>query len=67
MPTLNMKLERQNKGYTQLEIAEMLNTEKSAVCKWEKGINVPSYGKLKQLEKILGKSIDELLKPVERS
>jgi len=65
MSTLKMKLERKKRGLTQTELAEMLNTTKQSISNWEHGICVPSYGKLKELEKVLDKSIDELLKPVD--
>ncbi|TNF08074.1 MAG: XRE family transcriptional regulator, partial [Bacillota bacterium] len=53
-------------GYTQAELANLLNVTYQAVSRWEKGINTPNLLTLVALKKLYKISIDELLLEVER-
>lgn len=48
-------------GMSQIELAERLNVGQSTVAMWETGVNFPRATKLKQLAKIFGCTVDELL------
>ena len=57
------KLQRLRKlqGLTQEQLAEKLYVSRTAVSKWESGKGYPSIESLKQLSRVFGISIDELL------
>ena len=59
----NKKLQelRKRKGLTQEELAEKLFVSRTAVSKWESGRGYPNLDSLKQLAKLFGVTIDELL------
>ena len=59
----NEKLQqlRKNKGLTQEELAERLFVSRTAVSKWESGRGYPGIDSLKELSKLFGVTIDELL------
>ena len=52
---------RESKGYTQMDIARLMNIDKSTYCGYETGKRQPDVIKLKKLSAILGVSVDELL------
>ena len=52
---------RKEKGYTQKELARMLNVSDKAVSRWETGKGFPDTALLKPLSNALGVSIGELL------
>lgn len=52
---------RQNKGMTLEEFGNLLNAGKSNVSKWEKGLSLPNNERLKQISKIGGMTVNELL------
>ena len=52
---------RKEKGYTQKELADILNVSDKAVSRWETGKGFPDTALLKPLSNVLGISIGELL------
>lgn len=57
----DLKRIRLEKGYTQAQIAKLLNLRQSAVSMWESGKSFPDYENQQKLADIYGISIDELL------
>ena len=57
----NLKKLREEKGYTQSEIAEALSVTPQSVSRWEKGLAYPDIEKLPQISKLFDVSIDDLL------
>lgn len=53
---------RKNKGYTQEQLAELLNVSRQSVSRWEMDIAFPETEKLIKLSQLLDCSIDFLLK-----
>lgn len=52
---------RNDKGYTQAELASFLGVSPQAVSKWETGLNIPEASLLLKLSELFHISIDELL------
>ncbi len=52
---------RKQQGLTQEQLAEKLYVSRTAVSKWESGKGYPSIESLKQLSRVFGISIDDLL------
>ena len=52
---------RKGKGISQEQLAELLNTTRQAVSKWERGESYPDIDRLKDLAVYFGVSIDYLL------
>ena len=57
----NIKNFRKNKGFTQEELADLLNITPQAVSKWESENGLPDVSMLIPLAKVLGVSTDALL------
>ena len=57
----NIKTFRKNKGFTQEELADLLNVTPQAVSKWESGSGLPDTSMLIPLAQVLGVSTDALL------
>ena len=59
----NEKLQelRKQKGLTQEELSNLLYVSRTAVSKWESGRGYPNLDSLKEISKIFGVSIDQLL------
>ena len=55
-----LKTARLDKGYTQQEISERLQTTQGAYQKWESGVREPSFRTVMELTKILDVSVDYL-------
>ena len=53
---------RKKKGWSQEELAEMIDVTRQSVSKWESGQGYPEVEKLIQLSDLLGISLDELMK-----
>ena len=53
---------RQQKGLTQLELAEKLNYSDKAVSKWEHGDSLPDIGVLVELADLFGVSLDQMVR-----
>ena len=51
---------RKEKGYTQKQLASMLNVSDRAVSRWENGLNMPDLSLMEPLCKILGITIADL-------
>lgn len=56
-----LKLLRKEKGYTQSDVARMVFVDKTAVSKWELGLNFPNQNIQTQLADLFGVSVDYLL------
>ncbi len=57
----NIKTYRKNKGFTQEELADLLNVTPQAVSKWESENGMPDVSMLIPLAQVLGISTDALL------
>ena len=59
----NKKLQelRKQKGFTQEELGNLLYVSRTTVSKWESGRGYPNLDSLKEISKIFGVSIDQLL------
>ncbi len=55
-----LKHARKNKGYTQRDIAKILNVKPTTVSAWEVGRNEPSISMLKNIARVLGTSFEYL-------
>lgn len=53
---------REQQKLTQAELAHKLMVSQQAVAKWENGEALPSTGKLPELARILGCTIDDLFR-----
>ena len=60
-----IKLYRENKKMTQLEIAEYLGVKPATISKYESGTLEPNIESLKKIAELFGISIDDLLKDEE--
>lgn len=61
METNNMKIIRKRAGYTQEEVADLLNVTKSSISHWESGKVSPSNDKLYALSKLYGVPMESLV------
>ncbi|MDP4118935.1 MAG: helix-turn-helix transcriptional regulator, partial [Bacillota bacterium] len=52
---------RENKGYTQKQLADKLMVSNKAVSKWETGRGLPDISFIEPLSKVLGVTVTELL------
>lgn len=59
---MNIKNVREAAGMSQNDLATALNITQGAVSQWENGDSVPRADKLPALAKILGCTVDELLR-----
>ena len=57
----NLKQLRILKGYTQLDLAKMLNVSFKTISHWEAGYSEPSLPMLKKIKEVLSASYEELL------
>lgn len=55
-----LKNARKNKGYTQKDLAKLLNVKPVTISAWEVGRNEPSINMLKRIADILGTSFEYL-------
>lgn len=62
----NMIALRRKKGYTQAELAELLNYTDKAVSKWERGESIPDVTVLKQIADLFEVTVDYLITPEEQ-
>jgi len=60
----NIKAERNRKGYTQSELAELINVSDSTISLIERGKQTPSIFIVYEIAKVLGIEINELLKGI---
>lgn len=58
----NIKKAREELGMKQSELAESVGVSQTSVAYFESGARSPSIPTLKLLSKVLGKSIDDLVK-----
>lgn len=57
----NLRLLREEKGYSQQKLAEMINISQQAIFKYEKTDNEPDISTLIRLAEIFGVSVDYLI------
>lgn len=53
---------RKKKGWSQEELAEMINVTRQSVSKWESRASMPDLDKIVRLSEIFGVTVDYLLK-----
>ena len=58
---------RENKGYSQNEIAEILHVSRQTVSNWERDITEPDTGLLNRISKICDAPLDELIAEAKKS
>lgn len=58
----NLKIARQNSGYTQEEVSNILFVSQQTISNWEKGISTPSVSDLVKISNLYQVSVDTLLK-----
>lgn len=59
---MNIKQLRTKRGLTQERLAIVMGIDRSAIAKWETGAAMPRADKLIELAKVLGCTIDDLMK-----
>lgn len=52
---------RHEKGYTQEELAKLVNISQPSYCAYERGVNMPHKNTQIQLAKVLQVTVDELM------
>ncbi|MBQ7903363.1 MAG: helix-turn-helix transcriptional regulator, partial [Oscillospiraceae bacterium] len=52
---------RKEKGYTQLQLADILNISDKTISKWERGQGCPDISLLKSLSELFGVDMEKLL------
>ena len=57
----NLKKIRKEKGFSQEELAEIMNVSRQAVSKWEQGLSVPDSDMLISLSEVLETPVSTLL------
>ena len=57
-----LQILRKTKGYSQEEIAEMLDVSRQAVAKWEAGLSYPDIFNLIQISNLFNVTVDYLIK-----
>ena len=58
----NLEIARQNSGYTQEEVSDILFVSQQTISNWEKEISTPSVNDLVKISNLYQVSIDTLLK-----
>lgn len=58
----NLKIARQNSGYTQEEVSDILFVSQQTISNWEKEISTPSVSDLVKISNLYQVSVDTLLK-----
>lgn len=58
----NLKIARQNSGYTQEEVPNILFVSQQTISNWEKEISTPSVSDLVKISNLYQVSVDTLLK-----
>lgn len=61
-----MAANRERAGYTQMEVAERIGVDRSAIAKWETGACMPRLTNLFKLAALYGCTVDELFEWVEQ-
>ena len=56
-----LRILRNQKGFTQDELAQLLHVSRTAISKWESGRGYPNIDSLKAISKLFSVSIDDLL------
>ena len=59
---MNIAERRKRAGYTQTDLAKLMNVDQSAVSKWESGAAKPLKKLHEKLAQVLGCTVDELMK-----
>lgn len=61
MPKITLKAARVNAGYTQQEVADILNISNKTICRWESGAAFPKADKIDAICSLYGVSYDNLI------
>ncbi len=56
----NLKRERENIGLTQVEFADKIGVEQPTVAQYERGVKLPAFLTIVNIERVLGVSVREL-------
>lgn len=64
---MNLRRLRKERGLTQVQLAELISVDQTAVSQWERGITQPRLKHCLQLVKILGCQIEDICTVPERS
>ena len=59
---MNIAVLRRRAGYTQTDLAKLVNVDQSSVSKWENGVIRPARKLREPLAKALNCTVDELMK-----
>lgn len=65
--TQNLRVLRLSKKYTQEEMGAKLNIQRQTYCNYENGRRLPNIEMLMRISKILGVSLDTLVKDIDAS
>ena len=57
---LKIKQLRQKHGFTQEELASLLDISSQSISKWETGLTMPDISLLPKLSEVFGTTIDDL-------
>lgn len=57
----NLKEARKQKGYSQAELAQLMNVSRQTVSNWECGLNIPDVTTLQKLHQYLEVPVEQLL------
>lgn len=60
---MSFRSARENAGYTQKDVARMLDLDETTPGKWENGINMPRAATLARLAALYCCTIEQLLAP----
>ena len=63
----NLKILRENAGYTQSEVAKILNLTQGAISQWESGICNPEYKYLPDLAKMYRCTLEDIIKAINQA
>lgn len=64
---LRLKMIREKRGLSQMDLSRAIDVSQQAVAKWEVGEALPRADKLPQLTSILGCTIDDLFRDNENA
>lgn len=57
---MKLRTLRKEKGLTQVQLAEMIHVDQTAISQWERGITQPRLKHCLQLAKILGCNVEDI-------
>ena len=57
-----LKQQRQQRGWSQQELADQLHISRQSISKWEQGTALPSFANVVAMSDLFGVSLDELIR-----